>query len=146
MEEADAVGDLAGEAHLVGGDQHRHALGLEVADRLEDLADELGVERAGDLVEQHRPRPRRERPRDRDPLLLAAGEPVGAVVLAAVEPEAREQRPRASSSASARGTPWRADQPRMTFSSTCQVREEVVGLEDERRAGGGPRRRRPTDR
>ena len=31
VQEADLVGDLAREAHLVRGDQHRHALGLELA-------------------------------------------------------------------------------------------------------------------
>ena len=54
VEEAHLVGDLAGEAHLVGGDQHRHAVGFELADDLEHLADQLGVERAGDLIQQQR--------------------------------------------------------------------------------------------
>ena len=92
VQEADPVGDLAGEAHLVGGDQHRHALVLERPHRREHLADELGIERRGDLVEQHRPRPRGERARQRDALLLAAGELVGPVVLAPAEAEALELR------------------------------------------------------
>ena len=50
------VGDLAGEAHLVGGQHHRHALALEVADHRQHLADQLRVERRGDLVEQQQPR------------------------------------------------------------------------------------------
>src|SRR4051794_13915172 len=49
VQEADLVGYVAGELHLVGGDQHRHPVGLEFSDLLEDLADELGVEGAGDL-------------------------------------------------------------------------------------------------
>ncbi len=41
---------------------------------VEHLADQLGVERRGRLVEEHQLRLHRQRPRDRDPLLLAAGE------------------------------------------------------------------------
>ena len=66
------VGDLAGEAHLVRRDQHRHAAGGELADRVQHLADELGVERARDLVQEHQGRAHRERAHDRDPLLLTA--------------------------------------------------------------------------
>ena len=40
---------------------------------LEDLGDELGIERARHLVEQHESRLHRERPNDRDALLLASG-------------------------------------------------------------------------
>src|SRR5215210_3219137 len=82
VEEAHLVGDVAREAHLVGGDEHRHALGLELAYELEHLADKLRVERARDLVEQQRARAGRERADDRDALLLAARQPVGALVLA----------------------------------------------------------------
>jgi len=71
-------GDLARERHLVGGDEHRHALRLELADRGRDLADRLGVERARDLVEQQRARARGQRAGVRHALLPAAGEPVGA--------------------------------------------------------------------
>ena len=42
--------------------------------RREHLADELGVERAGDLVEEHQPRLGDQRARDRDALLLSAGQ------------------------------------------------------------------------
>src|SRR5437763_3471757 len=55
-------------------DDHRHARVRELADEIQDLADELRVERARDLVEQHQLRAHREGARDRDPLLLAAGE------------------------------------------------------------------------
>ena len=43
VEEGDLVGYLAGEGHLVGGDDHGHALVLEVANGLQDLAYELGI-------------------------------------------------------------------------------------------------------
>ena len=77
VEEADLVGDVARERHLVGGDHHRHAARGELADHLEHLRDELGVERARHLVEEHQLRLHRERPHDRDALLLPAGEPIG---------------------------------------------------------------------
>ena len=76
-EEAHPVGDLAGEAHLVGGDQHRHAVALELAHDVEHLADELGIERRRDLVEQHDLGVHRQRPGDRDALLLTARELIG---------------------------------------------------------------------
>lgn len=40
----DAVGDLVGEAHLVGGEEHGHAEGFEAGDDLQDFADHFGVE------------------------------------------------------------------------------------------------------
>ena len=131
VEEADLVGDLAGEAHLVGGDHHRHPLRLEVADRREHLADQLGVEGAGDLVEQQRPRPGGEGAGDRDPLLLAAGEVVGAVVLAAREAEAREQLARRAPRPRRAATPCARIGAEHDVLEHGQVREQVVGLEDE---------------
>ena len=91
VEEADLVGHVAGEAHLVGGDHHRHAVLLQAADQGEDLPHQLGVEGAGDLVEQQGPRPGGQRPGDRDALLLAAGEVVRVVALPALQADAGEQ-------------------------------------------------------
>ena len=99
----------------------------------QDLADELGVERAGDLVEQHRPRPLREGASDRDPLLLAAGEVVGAVILRAAPSPKRASIVRARSSASLRATPWARGHAEDDVLDHAQVREQVVGLEDEAR-------------
>ena len=59
----------------------------------EDLAHELRVERARDLVEQHEARVHRQRARDRDALLLAAGEAVRILVRLVLEPDHREQLP-----------------------------------------------------
>ena len=80
IEEAHAVGDVAGEAHLVGGDDHRHARCGQLADDVQDLGHELRVERAGDLVEEQDVRLHGQRPDDRHPLLLSAGQPVGQLV------------------------------------------------------------------
>ena len=78
-------------AHLVGRDQHRHPALGELADHAQHLGDELGVERARHLVEQHQRGLHRERAHDRDALLLAAREPVGVLVALVGEPEAVEQ-------------------------------------------------------
>src|SRR5690242_13521210 len=44
IEEADLARDVAGKAHLVGSEQHGHAVLGEVAYDVEDLGDQLGVE------------------------------------------------------------------------------------------------------
>ena len=53
--------------------------------------DQLRVERGGDLVEEQQGRLRAQRAHQRDPLLLAAGHPVGVLVRLVREPEAVEQ-------------------------------------------------------
>ena len=60
----------------------------------EHLGDELGIERARDLVEQQHARLHRERPHDGDPLLLAARQPVGILVRLVGEADALEERHR----------------------------------------------------
>ena len=92
VHEHDPVGDLAGEVHLVGHDQHGHAARGEVAHHGQHLADQLRVERARDLVEQHRLGLHGERAGDRDALLLAAGELLGIVVAAVGEADLAQQR------------------------------------------------------
>ena len=129
-QEADLVGHLAGEAHLVGGDQHRHSLLLELADDRQHLSDELGVQGAGDLVEQQRARAGHQRAGDRHPLLLAAREPVRIVLAAAGEPEALEHRQAVP--ARLRGVdPLGLDGAEDHVVDHAAVREQVVGLEDE---------------
>ena len=58
---------------------------------VEHLPDQLGVERRGGLVEEHQRRLHRQRPGDRDPLLLAAREGAGVLVGALGEPDPLEQ-------------------------------------------------------
>ena len=74
VHEQHLVGHLARELHLVRDDDHRHAFLGEAAHDAEDVADELGVQRGRRLVEQHQLRLHRQRPRDRHPLLLPAGQ------------------------------------------------------------------------
>ena len=63
----------------------------ELLHHLEHLADHLRVERARRLVEEHQRRVHGERARDRDPLLLAAGELAGIDVALVGEADALEQ-------------------------------------------------------
>ena len=74
VEEDDPVRGLGREADLVGHHDHRRRAPCEVLHDVEDLADELGVERARRLVEEDDLRLHRERPGDPHPLLLAPGE------------------------------------------------------------------------
>ena len=69
VEEDGAAADLACEAHLVRHDDHRHAALGEVLHHVEHLADHLGVERAGRLVEKEDVGPQRQRAGDGDALL-----------------------------------------------------------------------------
>ena len=90
VHEDDAVGDVAGEAHLVGDDDHRHAALGELLHDVEHAAHELGVERRGDLVEEHHVRVHRQRAGDGHALLLAAGELRREVVDAVAEAHLRQ--------------------------------------------------------
>ena len=69
----DPVGHAPGKRHLVGDDDHCHALAGELRHHVEHLADGLRVERRGRLVEQHDLGLCRQRTRDRDALLLPTG-------------------------------------------------------------------------
>src|SRR5215210_3948555 len=130
VEEAHTVRDVAREAHLVGGDEHGHALVGELLDDAQDLGDELGVQGARHLVEQHEARPHSERPHDGDALLLAAGEAVGVLVPLVEQAEALEQ---------AQGALIRALTVHLEHLARGErdvlrdghVREEVEGLEDD---------------
>ncbi len=130
VQEADAVRDVAGKAHLVRRDQHRHPALGELADHAQDLRHELGVERARHLVEQHHARTQRERAHDRDSLLLPARKPVGVVVALVGEPEAVEQLGRLRLGLPPARTECLA-RPERHVLEHAHVREEVVGLEDD---------------
>ena len=117
VHEHDLVADLAGEAHLVGDDDHRHPLRGQLAHHVEDLLDQLGVEGARHLVEQHHVRVHGQGPRDRHPLLLAAREALGVLVHLVGEADPGQQRlrpwPRASSRLRSSTFSWASE----TFSS-----------------------------
>ena len=142
VEEADPVRDVAGEAHLVGRDDHRHARRPRVPRiTLEHLGDELRVERRGDLVEQQDVGLHGERPDDRDPLLLAARQLVGVVASALSARPNRSSSSRASRSASARDLPQDLARRERHVVEHRHVREQVERLEhDPDRAAGCGRR------
>ena len=101
LEEADAVGDVTREAHLVRGDDHGHARLGQPTDDIEHLRHQLGVQRRRDLVEQQQVRLHGQCPHDGHALLLAPGESVGILVGLLGEPEALQQREGDRSRASA---------------------------------------------
>ena len=74
------VRDLARERHFMRHDDRCHSGRRQQADRIEHFAHQLGVERGGRLVEQNDRRLHRDRTRDRDALLLAAGQLVRPLV------------------------------------------------------------------
>ena len=85
------VGDVPGEAHLVGDHEHRHPLLRQLAHHVEHVLDQLRVEGAGDLVEEHQLRIHGQRPGDRDALLLTAGKPGRILVDLVGQPDPLEQ-------------------------------------------------------
>src|ERR1700730_3266900 len=74
IHEYHAIGGVAGKAHLVAHHDHGHAGLAQRAHDFKHRADQLRIESAGGLVEQHHPWLERDRARDGDPLLLAARE------------------------------------------------------------------------
>ncbi len=62
----------------MGDHEHRHAFGTEVGGELQNSLDGFGVQRRGRLVEEYDLRCHCQCTRDRDPLLLSAGQGAGA--------------------------------------------------------------------
>ena len=94
VHEHDPVSDLAREPHLVRHDEHGHPGLGEPSDHLQHLADELRVERRRRLVEKHQLRLNGQGPRDRDPLLLPAGQAMRQMVDMLLETDVAQQRQR----------------------------------------------------
>ena len=88
VHDADPVGDGERLLLVVGDEQGRGAdLDLDAADLVAQLHAHLGVEGRQRLVEEQHRRLDRERPGQRDALLLAAGELVGVAVGVLAEPD-----------------------------------------------------------
>ncbi len=75
-----AAAHLVDHRLVVGGDEHRGAGAVDPVEQPHDVDRGLGIEVAGRLVGEQQRRVVDERPRDRDALLLPAGELVGHVV------------------------------------------------------------------
>ena len=73
--------------HVVGGDENGEATGGEVMDLVPEVAPRLGVDAGGRLVEQEQLRVGQRAGAEREPLLPAAGQFAGDLLLAAFEPE-----------------------------------------------------------
>ena len=79
QEEAGVIGDARGLLHVVRHD-HDGATVLQLEDQILDLGGGDGIERGAGLVEQQHFRIHRQRARDAQALLLAAGKAVGRFV------------------------------------------------------------------
>jgi len=88
VHEDDAVGDVAGEADLVGHDDHGHAGFGKAADDGQHIADQFRVEGGGRFIEQHQAGRDGQRAGDGDALLLPAGEAVRQVIGVIAEADA----------------------------------------------------------
>ena len=77
VDEDDAVGHLAGKAHLVGDHQHGDAGVGQLLHQLQYLAHHLRVQGAGGLVEQNHVRVHGQSAGNGNALLLAAGQALG---------------------------------------------------------------------
>ena len=77
VDEDDAVGHLAGEAHFVGDHQHGDAGVGQLLHQFQNLAHHFGVEGAGGLVEQDHVRIHGKGTGNGNALLLAAGQALG---------------------------------------------------------------------
>lgn len=77
VDEDDAVGHLAGKAHLVGDHQHGDAGVGQLLHQFQNLAHHFGVEGAGGLVEQDHVRVHGKGTGNGNALLLAAGKALG---------------------------------------------------------------------
>ncbi|MCY1379167.1 hypothetical protein D9M69_668590 [compost metagenome] len=49
------IGNMRGETHFMGNDNHGHAFCGKRFHHLQNLPDEFGIERGGRLIEQHQP-------------------------------------------------------------------------------------------
>ena len=102
VHDADAVGERERFFLVVRDEDRRDAeLALDLADRAAQFLADLGVERTERLVHQQHLRPVRERPRDRDALLLTARELRRQTVVHAFERDEPQQLLRRRSTRSA---------------------------------------------
>ena len=93
------IGDLVtalGLVHVMGRDQHGQPFGRERMDLVPEIAPRLGIDAGGRLVQQQQLRIGQRAGAERQPLLPAAGELAGELLLAAVEADALDHVARGS--------------------------------------------------
>ncbi len=93
LEVDDLIGDRSGEVHVVRDDDESPLEIVEQAQQRRDFADEPRIERGGRLVEQHHVGLHRQRARNRDALLLPAGQARRVLVLLAGQPDEIQVQP-----------------------------------------------------
>ena len=130
VHDADAVAELEGFLLVVGDEDRRDAQRLlDLLQALAQLRADLDVERAERLVEQQHPRLVRERPRERDALLLAARE---LALVAVAEPAQADEVEQLFAPLAALGLLDAADaQAELDVPRHRHVPEDRVVLEDE---------------
>ena len=136
MQQHDVAGEPPGLAEIVG--RHHH-LDAARGDGAHDVLDRLGgggIEAGGRLVEKQHGRIARQRARQRQPLLLAAGQPPRRAALEACRARPARAVRRRASSRSARGTSGGGQ--RVTDIAGGAAPEHGRALEHD----GAPRRRR----
>ena len=143
IHEDDAVGDLAGKAHLVSDDDHGDAGLGQLLHHVEHLADHLRVERRGRLVEQQHLRLHGQRPGDADALLLPAGKLRRIFVDVVLEPDADQKPPGRARPRRPRSGRARATGAERHVAQYGHMRKQVEALEHHADLGA---RRRACDR
>ena len=91
------IGDLVtalGLVHVVGGDQHGEAVSGETVNLVPEFAPRLGIDARGRLVEQQQLRAWQRAGAERQPLLPAAGQIAGELLLAAGQSQPLDRRAR----------------------------------------------------
>ena len=101
----------------------------ELPHDVEDLADQLGVQRRGRLVEEHQLGPHGQRPGDRDALLLAAGQLRGVRVRLVRQPDPVQQLPGLLARLGLRDAPCTWTGASIDVLERRHVREQVEVLE-----------------
>src|SRR6266508_68631 len=118
------------DAGVVGHQHDRLAVDVvQLVQQLHNLIGHVGVEVAGRLISPHDRGPGRQRPRDRDPLLLTPGQLVGPVAGAGAEPDPLQHLHRPP----ARLAGWGAakQQRQLHVLGGGEDRDQVERLEDE---------------
>src|SRR5262249_49714212 len=138
VHEDDPRGDVPRERHLMGDYDHGHAVGGQLPHHRQHLADELGVEGRGDLVEQQHLGLHGHRPGDAHALLLATRQLDGKAVELVGEADPGEPALPCPASVVA-GEAAHLTEPEHHVLERAEMWEEVEQLEHHADVGADPR-------